>query len=56
MTPPGVSSPKAGRPGLALMLTTLKTPADVDVCLNAGFTFFTIDPGEYVDASAETAA
>ncbi|MBP1692934.1 MAG: uncharacterized protein H6Q37_817, partial [Chloroflexi bacterium] len=34
----------------------LKTPADVDVCLNAGFTFFTIDPGGYVDASAETAS
>lgn len=33
----------------------LKTPADIEVCLAAGFTFFTIDPGEHVDNSAETA-
>ena len=34
----------------------LKTPANIDACLTAGFSFFTIDPGEYVDASAETAS
>ena len=34
----------------------LKTPADIDLCLAAGFSFFTIDPGEYVDASAEIAS
>ena len=33
----------------------LKTPADIDACLAIGFTFFTIDPGEYVDNRAETA-
>jgi hypothetical protein len=33
----------------------LKTPADIDACLEAGFTFFTIDPGEYVEDRAERA-
>lgn len=32
----------------------LKTPADIDACAAAGFTFFTIDPGEYVDGAADT--
>lgn len=32
----------------------LKTTADIDACLAAGFTFFTIDPGEHVDAAADT--
>ncbi len=32
----------------------LKTPEDIDACLAAGFTFFTIDPGAYVDNRAET--
>ncbi|MFN8470949.1 MAG: tagaturonate epimerase family protein [Anaerolineae bacterium] len=32
----------------------LKVPADIDACLAAGFSFFTIDPGEYVDSDAET--
>ena len=31
----------------------LKTTADVDRCVAAGFTFFTIDPGEHVGAVAE---
>ncbi len=30
----------------------LKTPEDIDACLAAGFTFFTIDPGAYVDDRA----
>jgi len=34
----------------------LKTTADIDACLAVGFTFFTIDPGEYVDNHAETAS
>ncbi|MBN2147281.1 MAG: hypothetical protein JW726_07825 [Anaerolineales bacterium] len=34
----------------------LKTPADIDACLAAGFTFFTFDPGAYVDNRAETAS
>lgn len=33
----------------------LKTHADIDACLAAGFTFFTIDPGEFVDNRAESA-
>jgi hypothetical protein len=33
----------------------LKTPADIDACAAAGFTFFTIDPGDFVDPAAETA-
>ena len=31
----------------------LKTPADVDVTAAAGFTFFTIDPSDNVDANAD---
>ena len=34
----------------------LKTTGDIDACLAAGFTFFTIDPGIYVDARAEKAS
>ena len=34
----------------------LKTPEDIDCCLAAGFTFFTIDPGAYVNNSAEYAS
>ena len=34
----------------------LKTPVDIDACLAAGFTFFTIDPGAHVDNRAETAS
>jgi tagaturonate epimerase len=33
----------------------LKVPSDIDICLEAGFTFYTIDPGEHVDNRAETA-
>ncbi len=32
----------------------LKTTADIDACAAAGFTFFTIDPGEHVDSAADT--
>jgi hypothetical protein len=31
----------------------LKSTADIDACLTAGFTLFTIDPGEFVDNSSE---
>ncbi|MCJ7723665.1 MAG: tagaturonate epimerase family protein, partial [Anaerolineales bacterium] len=34
----------------------LKSIADIDICLDAGFTFFTIDPGTYVNNQAETAS
>lgn len=33
----------------------LKTAEDLDACVRAGFTFFTIDPGDHVDNEAETA-
>lgn len=33
----------------------LKTPADIDRCVAAGFTFFTIDPGDHVDDGAQAA-
>ena len=33
----------------------LKTKEDVDICAAAGFTFFTIDPGDYVDSTADRA-
>jgi tagaturonate epimerase len=32
----------------------LKTTEDIDLCLQAGYTFFTIDPGAYVDNRVET--
>lgn len=32
----------------------LKTTDDIDVCLQAGYTFYTIDPGSYVDNRAES--
>ncbi len=34
----------------------LKTPADVEACAAAGFTFYTIDPGAHVDSAADSAA
>jgi len=34
----------------------LKTVADVDACVAAGFSLFTIDPSEHVDAGAEQAS
>jgi hypothetical protein len=34
----------------------LKTPADVDAFVAAGYTFYTIDPGDHVDNEAHTAA
>jgi tagaturonate epimerase len=34
----------------------LKTAEDIDACVAAGYSFFTFDPGEYVDAGAEASA
>ena len=34
----------------------LKTTTDIDDCLAAGYTFFTIDPGDHVDNRAERAS
>ena len=33
----------------------LKTPEDIDICVAAGYTFFTIDPGDHVNNEAHTA-
>ncbi|MFC1975570.1 tagaturonate epimerase family protein [Chloroflexota bacterium] len=33
----------------------LKTTDDIDLCVAAGYTFFTVDPGEHVDNEAHTA-
>ncbi len=41
------------REGFGADADHLKTPADIDVCVAAGYTFFTIDPGEHVDDRAE---
>jgi hypothetical protein len=34
----------------------LKTTAEVDLCVAAGYTFFTVDPGDHVDNEAHTAS
>ncbi|MFB0536092.1 MAG: tagaturonate epimerase family protein [Anaerolineae bacterium] len=34
----------------------LKTADDVDVCVDAGFTLYTVDPGDHVDNEAHTAS
>ncbi|MGC9335923.1 MAG: tagaturonate epimerase family protein, partial [Anaerolineae bacterium] len=33
----------------------LKTTGDIDVCVAAGYTFYTVDPGDHVDNKAHTA-
>ncbi len=43
------------REGFGADADHLKTPADIDSCVAAGFTFFTFDPGEHVDHSLEGA-
>lgn len=44
------------RDGFGADADHLKMPADIDTCVAAGYTFFTIDPGEHVDDRAESAA
>jgi tagaturonate epimerase len=44
------------RDGFGADADHLKTPADIDRCLAAGFTFYTFDPGEHVDNEADTAS
>ena len=41
------------RDGFGADADHLKTPADIDRCVAAGYTFFTIDPGEYVNNAAQ---
>src|SRR3954470_3497405 len=43
------------REGFGADADHLKTPEDVDVCVGAGYSFFTFDPGGYVDDGAEVA-
>ena len=33
----------------------LKTTEDIDLCVAAGYTFYTVDPGDHVDNAAQTA-
>src|SRR5450756_244562 len=42
--------------GLGADADHLKVPADIDVCVAAGFSFYTIDPGAHVDSAADTAS
>jgi len=44
------------REGMGADADHLKTTADIDACLPAGFTLFTIDPGEHVDNVADKAS
>jgi tagaturonate epimerase len=46
---------EAGLPAMGADADHLKTPVDIDVCVAAGFSFFTLDPGDHVDATADTA-
>jgi tagaturonate epimerase len=43
------------RSGFGADADHLKTPADVEACVAAGYTFFTFDPGDHVDDAAEEA-
>jgi hypothetical protein len=42
------------RAGFGADADHLKTPADVDACVAAGYTFFTFDPGAHVDPTADS--
>ncbi len=42
------------REGFGADADHLKTPDDVDLCVAAGFTFYTVDPGDHVDNAADT--
>jgi hypothetical protein len=44
------------RAGFGADADHLKTTADIDLCAAAGYTFYTIDPGAYVDNSANAAS
>jgi hypothetical protein len=41
------------REGIGADADHLKNTADIDACVDAGYTFFTIDPGDHVDNSAD---
>jgi hypothetical protein len=44
------------RQGFGADADHLKTIADADLCADAGFTFYTVDPGDHVDNAASTDA
>ena len=44
------------RAGFGADADHLKNAEDIDACLSVGYTFFTIDPGAYVDNHAESAS
>ncbi len=44
------------RSGFGADADHLKTTADVDTCAAAGYTFFTVDPGDHVDEGADSLA
>lgn len=44
------------RKGFGADADHLKTPQDIDRCLAVGYTFYTFDPGDYVDSTVETLA
>ena len=44
------------REGVGADADHLKVPADIDATVAVGYSFFTIDPGDHVDNSAETAS
>ena len=44
------------RSGFAADADHLKSTEDIDRCMAAGYTFYTFDPGEHVDNTANTAA
>jgi hypothetical protein len=41
------------REGVGADADHLKTPEDVEACLAVGFSFFTVDPGDHVDSTAD---
>lgn len=41
------------RGGVGADADHLKTPEDIDICAEQGYTFYTIDPGAYVDSAAD---
>jgi len=43
------------REGVGADADHLKTPEDIDAGLAAGFSFFTVDPGDHVDSAADSA-
>jgi len=42
------------RSGFGADADHLKTPQDIEYCVAAGYTFYTFDPGEYVESAADS--